>query len=156
VRKSGFAPNRTCGRPKVLSDDGNRVSRASTSQRRSPRPAWSSFDENIYSISSRAVGRPVEIQADADRIVIRQDGAAVGEHPRSFGRGETVYDPWHSVPVVMRKPGALRNGAPFKNWVLPSSLEQVRRKLSGSDDGDRRTVEIVAAVLEDGLPAVET
>jgi transposase len=114
-----------------------------------------SFDKNKYSVSSRAVGRPVEIHAYADRIVIRQDGAVVGEHPRNFGRGATVYDPWHYVPVLARKPGALRNGAPFKNWVLPSSLEQVRRKLRGSDDGDRQMVAILAAVLEDGLVAVE-
>jgi transposase len=51
------------------------------------------FDNNKYSVSSRAVGRPVEIQAYADRIVIRQDGATVGEHRRRFGRGETIYDP---------------------------------------------------------------
>ena len=31
-------------------------------------------------------------------------------------RGETVYDPWHYVPVLARKPGALRNGAPFRDW----------------------------------------
>src|SRR5439155_17738927 len=55
----------------------------------------------------RAVGRPVEVQAYADRIVIRQDGRVVGEHRRSFGRGETIYDPWHYVPVLARKPGAL-------------------------------------------------
>jgi hypothetical protein len=48
---------------------------------------------------------------------------------------ETIYDPWHYVPVLARKPGALRNGAPFKNWLLPASLERVRRKLKGSDDG---------------------
>ena len=75
------------------------------------------FDNNKYSVASRAVGRPVEIQAYADRIVIRQDGAIVGEHRRCFGRGETIYDPWHYVPVLARKPGALRNGAPFKDWV---------------------------------------
>jgi len=60
-------------------------------------------------------GRPVEVHAYADRIVIRQDGCVVAEHPRSFGRGDTVYDPWHYVPVLARKPGALRNGAPFKD-----------------------------------------
>jgi hypothetical protein len=97
----------------------------------------------------------VEVQAYADRIVLRQDGVVVAEHTRCFGRGETIYNPWHYVPVLTRKPGALRNGAPFKNWVLPSSLEQVRRKLRGSDDGDRQMVAILAAVLEDGLLAVE-
>ena len=113
------------------------------------------FDNNRYSVSSRAVGRPVEIQAYADRIVIRQDGAIVGEHRRRFGRGETIYDPWHYVPVLARKPGALRNGAPFKDWPLPASLERVRRKLKGSDDGDRQMVKVLAAVLTDGLAAVE-
>ena len=72
-----------------------------------------------------------------------------------MGAAQTVYDPWHYVPVLARKPGALRNGAPFKDWVLPTALERVRRKLAGSDDGDRQMVKILAAVLTDGLPAVE-
>ncbi|HME21999.1 MAG TPA: IS21 family transposase [Acetobacteraceae bacterium] len=113
------------------------------------------FDNNKYSVNASAVGRPVEIHAYADRIVIRQDGRAVAEHTRHHGRGATIYDPWHYVPVLARKPGALRNGAPFKDWVLPAALERVRRKLAGSDDGDRQMVAILATVLTDGLPAVE-
>jgi hypothetical protein len=113
------------------------------------------FDNNKYSVASRAVGRPVEIQAYAERIVIRQDGAVVAEHRRSFGRGQTIYDPWHYVPVLARKPGALRNGAPFKDWLLPANVERVRCRLKGSDDGDRQMVKILAAVLTDGLAAVE-
>ena len=113
------------------------------------------FDNNKYSVRASAVGRPVELQAYADRIVIRQDGAIVGEHQRRFGRGETAYNPWHYVPVLAKKPGALRNGAPFKDWLLPTAIEQIRKKLAGSDDGDRQMVKILAAVLDDGLPAVE-
>src|SRR6201998_1120644 len=113
------------------------------------------FDNTNYSVAASAVGRPVEVQAYADRIVIRQDGRIVAEHPRSFGRGETTYDPWHYVPVLARKPGALRNGAPFKDWVLPAAIERVRRKLAGADDGNRQMVDILTAVLTDGLPAVE-
>jgi hypothetical protein len=113
------------------------------------------FDNNKYSVSASAVGRPVDIHAYAERVVIRQDGRIVAEHPRRYRRGATVYDPWHYVPVLARKPGALRNGAPFKDWVLPTALERVRRKLTGSDDGDRQMVKILAAVLTDGLPAVE-
>ena len=79
----------------------------------------------------------------------------VGEHARSFGRGETVYDPWHYVPVLARKPGALRNGAPFRDWVLPAAMEKVRRRLRSVDDGDRQMVSILACVLTDGLAAVE-
>jgi transposase len=130
--------------------DGFRATQASVSKTCLVR-----FDSNKYSVASRAVGRPVEIQAYAERIVIRQDGAIVGEHARCFGRNQTVYDPWHYVPVLARKPGALRNGAPFKDWLLPANLERVRRKLKGSDDGDRQMVKILSAVLTDGLAAVE-
>jgi transposase len=113
------------------------------------------FDNNKYSVAANAVGRPVEVYAYADRIVIRQDGRVVGEHRRCFGRGETIYDPWHYVPVLARKPGALRNGAPFKDWVLPAAMERIRRKLAGADDGNRQMVNILTAVLTDGLVAVE-
>ncbi|MEA2727313.1 MAG: hypothetical protein QOF70_1788 [Acetobacteraceae bacterium] len=113
------------------------------------------FDNNKYSVNASAVGRPVDIHAYADRIVVRQDGRVVAEHVRHHGRGETIYDPWHYVPVLARKPGALRNGAPFKDWVLPAALDRVRRKLAGSDDGDRQMVAILATVLTVGLPAVE-
>ena len=41
------------------------------------------FDSNRYSVLATAVGRPVDVQAYADRIVIRQDGEVVAEHPRA-------------------------------------------------------------------------
>ena len=113
------------------------------------------FDNNRYSMAASAVVRPVEIHAYADRIELRQEGRLVGEHHRSFGRDQTVYGPWHYVPVLARKPGALRNGAPFKDWVLPASLDRVRRKLAGANDGDRQMVAILTAVPSDGLAAVE-
>ena len=113
------------------------------------------FDNNRYSVNASAIGRPVEVHAYAERVVLRQDGRIVGEHPRKYGRGEIAYDPWHYVPVLARKPGALRNGAPFKDWVLPAALVRVRRRLAGTDDGDRQMVAILSAVFTDGLPAVE-
>jgi hypothetical protein len=106
-------------------------------------------------VAARALGRPVEVHAYADRIVIHQGGDVVAEHGRQFGRDQTVYDPWHYVPVLAKKPGALRNGAPFKQLALPSALEQLRGRLKGSDDGDRQMVKILTVVLVDGLDAVE-
>jgi hypothetical protein len=38
------------------------------------------FDNNKYSVAASVVGRPVEIHAYADRVVIRQDGIVVAEH----------------------------------------------------------------------------
>ena len=113
------------------------------------------FDNHHYSVEARAVGGPVDVRAYAGRIVIRQDGETVGEHRRSFRRGKITYDPWHYVPILQRKPGALRNGAPFKGWQLPGALGRMRARLSAHDDGDWQVVKILAAVLEDGLEAVE-
>ena len=50
---------------------------------------------------------------------------------QKLARADTVCDPWHYVPVLARRPGALRNGAPFKDWVLPAAMERMRRKLGG-------------------------
>ena len=116
------------------------------------------FDNNKYSVAASAVGRPGQ-KFTPMRIASSSSppGRAYCRRsiPCSFGRGDTVYDPWHYVPVLARKPGALRNGAPFKDWVLPTSMERVRRKLAGADDGNRQMVDILTAVLTDGLPAVE-
>ena len=59
------------------------------------------------------------------------------------------------MPILTRKPGALRNGAPFKGWQLPNALGRLRTRLSAHDDGDRQFVKVLAAVQEDGLEAVE-
>ena len=115
-----------------------------------------SFDRNRYSVSATAVGRPVQVQAYASKLVIRQDGAIVGEHARCFGRDRTIYDPWHYVPVLARKPGAIRNGAPFKEMRLPSAMATVQVRLSGLVDGDRQMVSLLLAAHELGVDAVET
>ena len=61
----------------------------------------------------------------------------------------------HYVPVLARKPGALRNGAPFKDWVLPPAMAAIRHKLKGRDDGDRQMGQILSCVPDNGLQAVE-
>ncbi|BAR55556.1 hypothetical protein BDS110ZK25_73330 [Bradyrhizobium diazoefficiens] len=48
------------------------------------------------------------------------------------------------MPVLARKPGALRNGAPFKDWVLPAAIERIRRKLASTCEL-RKTLEATRA-----------
>ena len=75
--------------------------------------------------------------------------------PRGGGPGESdaivmsEEERWHRtyVPELARKPGVLRNGAPFRDWILLASLERVRRKLADSADGERQMIGILAAVL---------
>ena len=114
-----------------------------------------SFDRNRYSVSATAVGRPVQLRVHATKIVGLQDGEVVGEHDRVFGRDWTIYDPWHYVPVLERKPGAIRSGAPFKAMALPPAMAKVRMRPARTPDGDRQMVALLVAAHENGLDAVE-
>jgi hypothetical protein len=71
---------------------------------------------------------------------------------RSFGRNEARYDWQHYVPLIERKPGALRNGAPFAD--LPEPLQALRGLLLKRDGGDRIMARVLAAVPRRGLEAV--
>ena len=79
----------------------------------------------------------------------------MGRHARAFGRDKAIYDPLHYIPVLARKPGALRNGAPFKDWDLPSAIRRVQRKLGKVPNGDRQMVQILSMIPTDGLDAVD-
>ncbi len=112
-------------------------------------------DHNRYSVDARAAGRMVLVRSHAERIVVLFNDEIVADHPRHFRRDQTIYDPWHYLPVLLKKPGALRNGAPFKNWDLPPSLARVRGLLAQHADGDRQFVKVLGAVLDHRLAAVE-
>jgi len=112
-------------------------------------------DHNRYSVDARAAGRMVLVRSHAERIVVLLDDAVVADHARSFRRDQIIYDPWHYLPVLVRKPGALRNGAPFKDWDLPPALAQVRQRLKHHPDSDRQFVKVLGRVLDHGLDAVE-
>ena len=112
------------------------------------------FERNRYSVECRYAGRTVALRAYATRIVIVVDGVVIGEHVRQFSRYHAVYNPWHYVPALEHKPGALRNGAPFKDWNLPESMTRLRARLARHADGDRQFVEILSMVALYSLPAV--
>lgn len=114
------------------------------------------FDRNRYSVQVTAVSKIVTIRAYADRISFIFNGQLIGLHRRQFGRDKTIYEPWHYLDVLKRKPGALRNGAPFQNWDLPEALQRTRERLGNCSDGDRQFVGILAAVPAHGLQMVAT
>ena len=115
-----------------------------------------SYDNNRYSVNASAVGRTVMLRAYADRVVVADAGMVIAEHPRRFSRDKVSYDPWHYLAVLQRKPGALRNGAPFKDWELPPPLAAIRDALGKRSDGDRQFVGILGAIATYGLDAVTT
>jgi hypothetical protein len=94
-----------------------------------------------------------------DRLVVAAEGNILCEHARVIQRShhlppKTIYDWRHYLAVVQRKPGALRNGAPFLE--LPTSFRQLQDHMLRKPGGDREMVDILALVLHHDEQAVLT
>jgi hypothetical protein len=118
-----------------------------------------SFERNRYSVPASFANRPVSLRIYPDRLVVAAEGNILCEHPRIIERSHhrpprTVYDWRHYLAVVQRKPGALRNGAPFLE--LPHGFKQLQDHMLRKPGGDREMVDILALVLHHDEQAVLT
>ena len=118
-----------------------------------------SFERVRYSVPASFANRPVSLRVYAERIVVAAEGQLLCEHRRVIDRrhdtaGHTVYDWRHYLAVLQRKPGALRNGAPFVE--LPAAFRQLQVALLKQPGGDREMVEVLALVLHHDEQAVLT
>jgi len=107
---------------------------------------------NRYSVPCSLAGQRVSVRLYPERIVIVAEQSVVAEHVRASDRDHVVYDWQHYVPLIERKPGALRNGAPFAD--LPSPLQRLRGALLRREGGDRVMAKVLSAVPSFGLEAV--
>jgi len=114
------------------------------------------YDTNMYSVPCEYVGLSVQIKSYAWRIVVLHESKIIGEHARCFKRYQKIYNPWHYVPVLERKPGALRNGAPFKELMnlLPEVFSKIRSKLKNYKDSDKQFISILQFINKYGLEKV--
>ena len=113
------------------------------------------FDNNKYSVAASAVR------------TTGRSSCLCGSHCNPPGRADRrrasplVRPRRHALRPLALRPGARTQARrpsqrrSLQDWVLPASMERVRRKLAGADDGNRQMVDILTAVLTDGLPAVE-
>lgn len=111
-------------------------------------------DRNRYSVPASAAGSAVSVRRTADQICVVAHGEVIAAHPRLFGRDQLVCDPWHYLPILEKKPGALRNGAPFVAWDLPKPIQLVRDRILKQPKGDRAFVELLMLAGEAGLDAL--
>jgi transposase len=107
---------------------------------------------NRYSVPCEWARHTVSTRLYPGRVVIVAEERVVAEHERQPGKGKTVYDWQHYVPLLQRKPGALRNGAPFMD--LPEPLARLRQALLKHAGGDRLMAQVLGLVKGSGLDAV--
>ena len=113
------------------------------------------LDRNRYSVPAAYAGRAVSVRSTATQVCIVADGEVIAEHVRRFGRDQLICDPWHYLPLLERKPGALRNGTPFREWDLPRSIQLVRDRILKQPKGDRAFVELLLMARDAGLEVLQ-
>ncbi len=117
------------------------------------------FERNRYSVPASFANRPVSLRIYPERLVVVAEGQILCEHERVIVRSHhmpprTIYDWRHYLAVIQRKPGALRNGAPFAE--LPPAFKQLQEQMLRRAGGDREMVDILALVLQHDEQAVLT
>ena len=111
-----------------------------------------SVDRNRYSVPCEWANHRVSTRLYPTRVCIVAGDAVVASHERASDRGHTRYDWQHYIALMQRKPGALRNGAPFAD--MPEPLLRLRQGLMKHAGGDRVMAQVLAAVPNAGLESV--
>jgi hypothetical protein len=87
------------------------------------------FEWNWYSVPEEYVSKQLLVKGYVAEVVISCEGKEIARHTREFGRNKFIYIPHHYLGTLERKPGAIRNGIPFKDWNLPEVFEDYRKLL---------------------------
>lgn len=111
-----------------------------------------SVQRNRYSVPCELTGQWVSTRLYPNQVCVVSGDAVVASHDRLTERDHIRYDWQHYIPLVERKPGALRNGAPFAD--MPAQLQKLREGLMRHAGGDKIMAQVLAAVPPAGLDAV--
>jgi transposase len=111
-----------------------------------------SVGRNRYSVPCEWAGSLVSTRLYPGRVDVANADMVIASHARLVGKSQTTYDWQHYIDLVQRKPGALRNGAPFLDLPLP--LLRLRQSLLRHTGGDRVMAQVLAAVPQFGLESV--
>ena len=107
---------------------------------------------NRYSVPCKLVGQRVSTRLYPGRVEVATGETVVASHERLSDAGRVNYDWQHYIELVQRKPGALRNGAPFADMPVP--LQRLRQGLLRRAGGDKVMAQVLACVPTAGLEAV--
>ncbi|TFV07003.1 IS21 family transposase [Bacillus stratosphericus] len=105
-------------------------------------------ERHRYSVPVRWAGNTVRVYIGAQTVRFCSDTDCIAEHPRSFVKDGTSYNPWHFLPYLQKKPGALRDGRAFTGWVLPPVIERLKACLLKQPKGDRVMVKLLNLMAE--------
>lgn len=112
------------------------------------------YDCNHYSVPSAHAKQRVSLRVYANRVVLIAQQKVIAEHKRSFNKHDYLFEPWHYVSLLEKKPGALRDGAPFLHWDLPQALITIKKRYLQRTGGDRDFVKLLLLIQTHDMETV--
>ena len=114
------------------------------------------FETNLYSVPCEYVGKSMTLHIKPWKIDIYDNSMLIVSHVRCFEKHQIISVALHYIKVLLTKPGALRDGSPFKdlNKYLPPIYQIIRDKLGQSHESDREYAKILQFVLEYNVNAL--
>ena len=112
------------------------------------------FDTNDYSAPCQYAYQPVTVRADVGTVEIFSQDQRIAEHTRCHEREKAIYEAWHYLPLIERKPRALDYGAPLKNLELDDCFLVLRRRLEDGQEhseGTRAYIRVLRLLEEFSL-----
>ena len=93
------------------------------------------FQTNRYSVPVSFAGRLVTVKAGAFEVKIYYRGEEIACHPRSYGKYQTVYDLKHYLPLLEKRPRAVKQAQPVQQVEIPQELWEYASRLKNPDRG---------------------
>lgn len=112
------------------------------------------YDTNQYSVPCAFAKQRISLRVYANKLVMVANRHVIAEHQRCFNKHRYWFEPWHYVPLLSQKPGALRDGAPFEHWALPKPIIKIKAAYLQRDKGDRDFVELLQLIQTHGIDTV--
>jgi hypothetical protein len=114
------------------------------------------YQGNDYSVPVAYGHREVLVRGYVHQVAISCGDQVIAQHPRSYQKGDFVYDPVHYLPLLERKVGALDQAAPLAGWELPPEFDTLRRLLESrmGKRGKREYVQVLRLMETFSRPEV--
>jgi transposase len=87
------------------------------------------FDCNDYSVPCEFAHYSVVVRANVSKVDIFHQDQCIATHCRCHKKEKAIYEPWHYLTLVERKPRTLDDGAPMRQLQLDPCFADLRRRM---------------------------
>lgn len=105
------------------------------------------IDTNRYSVPVEKAAKKLAVKVYPFRVEIYRPGEKepLAVHPRSYARHSDIFDPLHYLPLLEKRPGALRYAKPIRNWRKnwPAVYEKLLARLQSNWPAGRGVREFI-------------